>query len=352
MEKKIVSVGPVTSINSLVYHLSSQFLEIRNDYVHGRRPVFSFDFSDMRGRSISLPALASLLSVGKKLKDFIGYPIPVEMKWDPQVIAILTDSHFIPIAKKLNIFSFSDEFAGTIRMNNEFLNPNTRLLYFGDIKPISDIPPELIGIEKAIHKQKIISNLRIRCANIFKGFDDSLENTLYNTLLELIVNSLMHAQEYAFVALQRTSKSISISVSDAGIGFKKSLFQTFKIPHFKELSNAQAIFIGSLIQKDIHGLRLAIEEVLNFDSESLDDTNEGWVTVSSYDAEIRWQKKNWRKAIKYFDQIDIKNQIPDLSKVLGDPLEKLVDRQVIEDGYYRLYNHFLIGTRISFEIRF
>jgi len=94
MEKKVVSVGPVTSINSLVYYLSSQFSEIRNDYVHGRRPIFSFDFSDMRGRSISLPALASLLSVGKKLKDFIGYPIPVEMKWDPQVIAILTDSHF------------------------------------------------------------------------------------------------------------------------------------------------------------------------------------------------------------------------------------------------------------------
>lgn len=352
MEKKIVSVGPMTSINSLVYHLSSQFIEIRNDYVHGRRPIFSFDFSDMRGRSISLPALASLLSVGKKLKDFVGYPIPVEMKWDPQVIAILTDSHFITIAKKLNIFSFPIEFEGTIRFNNEFLNPNSRLLYFGDIKPIFDIPPEHIGIEKAIHKQKIISNLRIRCANIFKGFDDSLENTLYNTLLELIVNSLMHAQEFAFVALQRTSKSISISVSDAGIGFRRSLYQTFKIPNFKEMSDAEAIFIGSLIQKDIHGLRLAIEEVLNFDTEALDDTNEGWVTISSYDAEIRWQKKNWRKAISYFDQLNIKTEKPNLRKVFGDPLEKFVERQIIEEGYYRTYNHFLIGTRISFEIRF
>lgn len=352
MEKKIITIGPATSINSLVYHLGTQFLQIRNDYIHGRRPEFSFDFSDMKGRSISLPALASLLSVGKKLKDFIGYPIPVQMKWDPQVIAILQDSHFIPIAKKLNIFSFSDVFEGTIRLNNEFLNPNTRLLYFGDIKPISNIPPDQIGIEKAIHKQKIISNLRVRCANIFKGFDDNLENTLYNTLLELIVNSLMHGQEFAFVALQRTSKSITISVSDSGIGFKRSLFQTFNNPHFKEITDAQAIFIGSLIQKDIHGLRLAIEEVLNYDNESIDDTNEGWVTISSYDAEIRWQKKNWRKAITYFDQLDLKNQAPSLTKVFGAPLEKIVDRQTLEEGYYRIYNHFLIGTRISFEIRF
>lgn len=137
MEEKIITVGPITSINSLVYHLSSQFLEIRNDYMHGRRPKFSFDFSDIKSHSISLSALCSLLSLGKKLSDFVGYPIPVKMNWDPQVVSFLHDSHFISIAKKLNIYSFQSEFDGVIRFNNEYLNPNSRLLYFGDIKPIA-----------------------------------------------------------------------------------------------------------------------------------------------------------------------------------------------------------------------
>lgn len=351
MDSKAINVGPLTSFNSIVYHLSKEFLLIRNDYILGKRPKFHFDLSDLKKDTISLPALAAFLATGKKLSDFVGYPIPIKMLWNPQVIAFLIDCQFIAIATKLKIFDFSETTIGAMRLHDEYLNPNTRLIYFGDIKPISNISQDNIGSEKASHKQKIIGNLRVRCANVFKGFDSKLENTIINTTLELIVNSLMHGEEVAFVALQRSSKNIIISVCDSGIGFRKSLARTYDYEHFKKLSDSEAILIGSLIQKNLHGLRLAITEVLNFDEEDIgDNINEGSVIVSSFNAEIRWQKNNWAKAIKYFDEIDIIKQNPDLNSVFGPPLKSYVDRDRIEEGYYKTYNHFLIGTRISFEI--
>lgn len=353
MEFKKITVGPLTSINNLVYHLSKQFLEIRTDYLLGKRPTFKLDFSDIKSHSISLPALASLLSVGKKLSEFIGYPIPVITIWEPHTLAFLHQTQFIQIAKKLNIFSFEGDIDGWSWFTAERpLNPNTKLLYFGDVKPISHLNPSEIGTQKALHKQKLISNLKLRCSAVFNGFDDKLENTLYNTLLELIVNSLMHGQEFAFVALQRSSKGITIAVCDSGIGFKRSLMQTFSYPQLHDLKDEEAILIGSLIQKEIHGLRLAISEVLRYRAEDIALKNEGWVTISSYGAEIRWQKRAWHDALNHFEKLDLNQQKPRISEIFDPIYHGQIDEEALENGYCRTYNHFLVGTRISFEIKF
>ncbi len=353
MDTRVINTGPVTSFNSLVFHLSNEFLKIRKDYISGIRTKICFDFSEMRGNAMNLPALAALLATGKKISDFIGYSIPVKMQWNPQVLTFLTDTHFMSIAKKLKIFEFDPLMSGTMRFNNDYINPNTRIIYFGDIKPINNIPIDQIGLEKAKHKQKIIGNLKVRASNIFGGVDDRLETSIVNTTLELIINSLMHAEEVAFVALQRTSKRITISVCDAGIGFKKSLYRTTKYDHFEGMSHAQAVFIGSLIQKDVHGLRLAISEVLRFKENSFDfKENKGWVVISSFDSEIRWQKDKWAKALSYFDSIDISKEAPDLDYVFNEPIKSYVTQEEVEKGYYKTYDHFLIGTRISFEIKF
>src|SRR4051812_30123566 len=171
-ENKIINVGPLTSFNSLVYYLSNQFLEIRNDYFHGRRPKIQFDFSQVRSENISLAALAALLAVGKKIRDFIGYPIPIISDWKPKVNSFLTDCHFIEVANKLKIFDFPLEMLGTIRLNDERGNPSTRIIYFGDVKSIENIPVDQVGIEKAKHKQKIFGNLKLRFSSIFQNFDN------------------------------------------------------------------------------------------------------------------------------------------------------------------------------------
>lgn len=350
MSEYSINVGPLTSFNSLVYHLGPQFLKIRNDYIQGKTPKFKFDFSDLKYRSINIPTLAALLANAKKLSDFIGYPIPVEMKWNPFVNGFLTETNFISVANNLGIFAFPIESLNTYGGYN--INPNTKIIYFEDIKPMDSLGGMDIGIEKANHKQKILGNLKVRCSNIFNGFNEKLESIIFNTTLELIVNSLMHAQDYAFVALQKTSKGITISVCDAGIGFPKSLSKTYPFEHFKNISHPQALFVGSLIQKDIHGLRLAITEVIDYIENDLEKKNSGWVIISSFDTEIRWQKHNWQKALNYVDSNNLEKELPNLQLVMGKPMTGYVDRERIEEGYWRKYQNSLVGTRITFEIRY
>ncbi len=350
MNEFSINVGPLTSFNSLVYHLGPQLLFIRNEYIQGRTPKIKFNFSDLKSNSISLPALAALLANSRKLSAFIGNPIPVEMKWNPIVNAFLFDTGFMVAANKLKIFEFPIEALG--RNSGISLNPNTKIIYFEDINPSDSFSESEIGIEKAKHKQKILGNLKIRCSNIFDGFDEILESVVFNTTLELIVNSLMHAQDYAFVALQRTSKGITVSVCDAGIGFPKSLYSTYPFEHFKNISHPQALFIGSLIQKDIHGLRLAINEVLGYEENDFSKRNIGWVNISSFDTEIRWQKNNWGKALSYIDKLNLKKELPDIKAAIGDSLSGYVERDRIERGYWKQFQNFLVGTRITFEIRY
>jgi anti-sigma regulatory factor (Ser/Thr protein kinase) len=201
-------------------------------------------------------------------------------------------------------------------------------------------------------KQKIAPNYLMRCSNIFRGFDEKLEDIISNTSLELIVNSLTHAEEIAFVGIQRTSNRITISVCDSGVGFPKSLKKLFKDIDIKRpLTHQDGILIGSLIQKSQHGLRLAISEVLNYDTDHLNELNEGWVIISSFNSEIRWQKNNWDKATNYFEKINISKELPSIQIALGEKSDKYIEKEDLEKGYWKSYDNFLLGTRISFEIK-
>jgi hypothetical protein len=163
----------------------------------------------------------------------------------------------------------------------------------------------------------------------------------------------MHGEDVAFVGLQRTSKRITVSVCDAGVGFLKSLRRTYPdLPFIAQMNHADALLFGCLAQKREHGLRLAINEVLKYDNEKsiFNTSNEGWVVISSFDTEIRWQKMNWGRAIKRFDQFDVNKSKISAEDFLGSPKKRFVDGKDFEDGYWRRSEEFLIGTRITFEI--
>lgn len=351
METLIINVGPLTSYNSLIYHLSSKLKKLRDLYISGSTPEVLLDLSHIDYGSVSISALTGLLTTCKKVRDFLGYPIPTTIKWDPRLQGFLADIDFFKIVDELRLFKWVPEgIVGGYKMG--VINPNTKILFYRDINPIREIPLSEIGIEKAKLKQKIAPNFLMRCANLFHGFDNILGDSISNTTLELIVNSLMHAEDIAFVGLQRTKKRITVAVCDGGIGFAKSLARTFpQISHFKNLSHIDAIIIGSLIQKNIHGLRLAINDVLNYDPFNPSfDFNEGWVIISSFDSEIRWQKTNWSRAISYFDKIDIEKNKPDFSNILQEPIKEYVEKYKIYEGYWKKYPEYLVGTRITFEI--
>lgn len=334
-----------------MYHLGPKFQEIRESYLKGETPDFVFDLRNLQySKQISIAALTAFLSNSKRMSDFLGFPIPAILNWDPELQGFLADIGFFDTSEKHKIFNW-----GPANLIGGFhrgkTNPFTKILHYSDIQHLkTELDLHSIGKIKAILKQRIAPNFLMRCSGIFQGFDDKLEAVLSNTALELIVNSLIHAEDIAFVSVQRTSTRITISVCDSGIGFSKSLKRTFKKHRlYESLSNEDAILTGCLVQKNEHGLRLAISEVLNYKELSDDDENEGWVIISSYDTEVRWQKKNWRKSIEYFDT-GTNYQNPKIQEIMGPSVKDFIERSKVEEGYWRKYESYLIGTRITFEI--
>ncbi|TRZ64465.1 hypothetical protein D4R20_02685 [bacterium] len=350
MEAIYLNPGPLSSFNSLVYYLGPQLEKIRNLYIHGSSPEIILDLKNLNTQNINIPALAALLSNCHKLSQFFGRPIVTEFSLNPYIQNFLNHVHFFRIAKKLKILVWDEKTVGGFWPSD--MNPHTKLLYFGDVHESveKNTPDEIVRI-KAVLKQKIGPNFSLRCSEIFKSFDPKLEYSVENTALELITNCLIHAKDYAFVGIQRTSKRITVSVCDSGMGFKKSLVNSYPdYLIFRGASNIQAIVIGSLIQQYEHGLRLAINHVLNYNDSQYNTRNDGWVIISSYDSEIRWQKPNWDRAIEYFQETGLGLKLPDISLLLGDELNKKVPYEQLEQGYWRNYKNILMGTRITFEI--
>jgi hypothetical protein len=348
-----INVGPLTSFNSLVYHLSSEFKKIREGYLRGETPEFYFDLTNIRSKSMHISAITALLCFGKKLSSFVGYPIPVLFYWDPDILNFLNSIEFFNISKKLQIFEFYPKgIVGGFRKEKYQFNPNSKIIYYADIFPIKDIDADDIGLEKAKHKSKIAGNFKLLCSSVLRGISSSLENKIANAALELIVNSLMHAEEIAFVGLLRTNRKIVVSICDAGIGFPKALSRAYKSDGFSNLTHAQGIFLGSLVQRREHGLRLAINELLTDKEVTFNNNKEdfGWVVISSYNTEIRWEKELWNTALREFEKIDFDKFIPPLESILGSKIESYIDKEDVTRGYWKVYDHFLVGTRISFEI--
>lgn len=351
MEIINIKCGPLTSFYSLTYHMGPKLKEVRELYFKGSTPAVRIDMSYLEAGRINVATLTAFLSVCKKLRDFLGYPIPTTLRWDPHLQGFLADLDFFKIVERFQLFKWEpDGIIGGYRMGAT--NPNSKLLYYADIKPIKNFEPDAIGLEKALLKQKIAPNFLMRLSNIFSGFDDRTSEIINNTALELIVNSLMHAEDIAYVGVQRTSKRITISVSDSGIGIAKSLSRSYStIPYFKELTHLEAIVFASLVQRNIHGLRLAIGEVLGFSSYDETPKEEvGWVVISSFDTEIIWRAENWRRAMTAFDRAMERGEKPNIQKIMGDPVEEFVDRSLSTGGIWRKYNNLLVGTRITFEI--
>lgn len=352
MQEYIIRVGPLNSINSLYVFLGPAMHEVRNQFIHGRFTDIKFDLRNLVYQRINISALSAFLSTSRKIREVTGKPIGLIFNWEPNIFAFLTDVGFFSISKKLDIFYWDERIVGGFKSG--VTNPNTKIVYFSDHEAmkISDglNEQELISYKSKL-KQRIIPNFVLRCAAILSDFPPSLKNTVINSAIELIVNALVHGQDLAVVGLQRSSRRITVCVSDSGIGFRKSISKTFG-ENFANISHSQALLIGSLMQKSEHGLRLAIEEVLNFDSVMLPRdllVNEGWVILSSYDAELRWQKFNWANAKQQFDSFSLNGAFPATENFLGESVVK-IEQDSSSLGYWKNHQNTLVGTRVTFEI--
>jgi hypothetical protein len=225
-------------------------------------------------------------------------------------------------------------------------NPKTKIFYFSNLPDIDKSDLEQVINWKDAKRQEIKHSIIFRLSNIFdskhfyEGWSKNLESVLTITTAELVVNSLLHGNDIAFVGVQRSRTGITTAICDSGIGFPKSMvFNNKNLSKYKELTHFQALVLASLQSKNKIGLYRAIDDVV---------CTNGFVVMSSFNTEIRWENKFWSNAKSIADKFKILEN----EKIIGEPIKGFVSMERITDGYYKIFDKSLVGSRITFEIPF
>ena len=354
-----INIGSLSSYSSLYNNLAPSLSYLRKLYANDKLPEkIYFDFRYIERKRIKISALTYLLSVSHNISRIYKRPFDVIINWDPYILSFLHDLDFISIANYFRLYDWEGYIGGY--KSGQF-NPNSKLFYFEEINSIFNFSSKIdldrwkeecredieIELEKRFEKILLIQDLD-REYNIF------LIDKLISTTAELIVNTLLHGQEICFMGIQRTSKGISISISDSGLGlidglknFRKwaqSVNLKEKYIDFEIKNDIDALLNAALIKENDVGLKSAIDDIIN-------DLN-GYVTMSTGLAEIRWETQNWNIASQRFDYDNFHKNLQSANDLLGEEKKGFMSKSDYYKGYYQIHKNYLKGTRISFEVPF
>lgn len=341
--EKIINVGPLKSFGSLSFYLGTQLDELRESYIKGEKVIPVWDLRNISPYGVSISALTAFLSISKKIRDFIGQPIKILIHWQPDFQGFLSDIGFVQIAKEFDLYDWQGMLGG-YKMGNT--NPKTKIFYYSNLPEIDKNDLDQIIEWKDTKRQEIKHSIVFRLSNLFDSkylyetWSQHLESVLTITAAELVVNSLLHGNEIAFVGVQRSRTGITTAICDSGVGFPKSLkFNSKNTSIFKNLTHFQALVLASLQSKNKIGLFRAIDDVIG---------TEGYVIMSSFNTEIRWEHDYWEQA----KSLDNKFKIVENEKTLGEPLSGYANMERVLKGYHKIFDSSLVGSRITFEIPF
>lgn len=344
MKEQIINVGSLSSLSNLNYHLTKELKILRESYLNGNGNIPVWDLTNLTPKKVSFAALTTFLSISKIIRDFIGKPIELKVQWHPDFQGFLSDIDFIKISTEFDLYDWKGMLGG---YNNHKTSPNTRIFYYSDIPSFSYTDKDKIIDWKDRKREELKRSISFRLKPIFDNnyfineWNKELEAIFTTTISELVVNSLIHGRSIAFVGVQRTKKGITTCICDSGIGFLNSL-KKYKpeLIEFLDNSNLKSILYSSFHSKNKIGLYRAISDVLK---------SEGSINISSFDSEILWKPKIWRYVDNHQSLEDILNL--DIRKT-EFYINGFVDIETLNNGYFKKYDHFLMGSRITFEIPF
>lgn len=344
MSEQIINVGSLSSLSNLNYHLTKELKILRESYLNGNGNIPVWDLRNLTPKKVSFAALTAFISISKTIRDFIGRPIEIKVIWHPDFQGFLSDIDFLKIAIEFDLYDWKGMLGG-FRQNKT--SPDTRIFYYSGIPTFDYTDTDKIINWKDIKREEIKRSISFRLKPIFDNnyfvekWNKELEALFSTTISELVVNSLVHGRSIAFVGVQRTRKGITTCICDSGIGFLNSI-KKYKPDITAHLHNSslKAILYSSFHSKNKIGLYRAISDVIK---------SSGQINISSFDSEILWRDEIWSSISK-------RNN---LSEILQIDVEKseyyidsYVDYETLQRGYFKKYSHFLMGTRITFEIPF
>jgi hypothetical protein len=365
MQNKIViNVGTLSSFNNFRYNITSALEQLKNIYISDKKKLdVIWDLRFVESKKMKLNVLTSFLAVARQVRKYLGHAPTTVINWDPYVLQFWRDISFLSVADDNDLFAWQDGMIGG--MENYKFNPHNKITYFEDDS--EKIFPDIISLEnwKGRKRLEIGEKLLNRFEHIInnRSFEERnnlrLRNVLSDTCAELIVNSLLHGKEIAFIGMQRTKAGISICISDGGVGFLTGLNnnQTWA----KEIGlkkSSDAILNASLLKLSEYenldelnhdeirnsrhiGLLSAINDVLR---------SGGFVSIHSADAEIRWELPLWNLCLNNFDKDNFRINLQTVENVIGGHPDFPISLEEYYQGYYRIFRTELKGSIVSFEI--
>lgn len=350
-----INVGPLASLPSLTYFLARPLAHLSELYSRGKNIEPIFDLTGIEPRRQNMATLAAFLAIAERLRNYVGHPVKTRIEWIPKVLGFWDDINFLSIVRDCRILDLPTELVGGYVTGKT--NPNTLLFRYCE-DPVDPVPPITNATAwdawKGRKRSEIGADIDFLCKGIFNPerayvrIDDRVRIQIAMTAAELIVNSLMHGRAPAYVGLQRSPMKISVAVCDCGDGFPRSLHRNPRLSHLlhqRSPTDIQGLLAGSLVNVNEMGLRRAIEDITAFSA-----PDHGYIIMSSFSAEIRWEKALWQKVcLREFGGIEeILNSAP--AEILGASITGTTTTKSKEDGYYRIWEPGLRGTRITFEV--
>lgn len=285
-----INVGPLNGLGSFCFHVAKDLKKFNDLYRSGFVPNIEWDLRQVEARKMSMASLTAFLAIADRMRQVTGHSQGARVLYMPRVFRFWDDIQFLELIDELDLFQFiPHNIVNGYWSITEGTNPNSKILSFPKPENIPAWENHSTWTKwKDRTRQLLTKEFLSRCGQVFEIeksesiSEKQLHTQISNTAAELVLNAHYWGNAGSFVGLQRSTVGISVAVCDVGRGFLASLLgqtEREKIPSPK--SHLEAIFLGSFLNNKEYGLRLAIQEVLD---------RGGWVTIASYDAEIRWSK--------------------------------------------------------------
>lgn len=342
-----INVGPLNGLGSFCLYTARALKEFSDLYMEGEHPEVEWDLRHVEPTHMSMAGLTAFLATAHRLRQFTGNAQLARVIWNPEVFAFWDDISLFQISQQYDLLKWPEGIIGGYSPGQT--NPNTELLAVPYVNvPDRDVDLEYWKAWKDSVRQKFKDDLLLRCGRLFhqnhrrSEFPQELRDNIAVACAELVVNSLLWGRSTAFVGLQRSGKGITVAVCDSGVGFITSMQEQSKLRSLRSKDHAEALAIGAVINRREYGLRRVINTVIK---------NGGWVIMSSFDAEIHWKDSFWEKAKMGAGRVeDTSLNRNGLMNAMGSPLRGKPTFDDRENGYCRVWDYGLRGTRITFEI--
>lgn len=346
----VIDVGSLRGMASLHRAVVGPLQQFSRMYLAGIPPRVSWDLRGVVPGKMSMSAIAALVAVADRLRVYTEEEPEARLPFDRQVLDFWRQIDLFDIVDEWGLFSLPD----AVRRDHAIgmINPSTKL-YGLPAPPAKPVSQPIIQWKES-QREALTNDFLRRFKLIFEPLGSSnqrlwrLRHHVAMAAAELVVNAWLWGHSSAIVGVQRsTDARISVAVCDSGRGLIESLReQTAKPIVTAILDHLDAIMIASLINWKVFGLRKAITQVTDAG---------GWVSISSFDAEVVWRQELWREVQSLFpargNAEDGKHvEMEALRQAIGPPVDDRATDAHRHRGFSRRFPSGLRGVRISFEL--